>query len=107
MPQTAQIPLSEGARRCGLLFLGLAAAGVGFAINPQLSLNSNFLVGEIGISGLQAGLPEAVRETCGIAAFGFLALLAGLAEPVIAAMVLLLFWVGLSAYAFVPSPSCP
>jgi hypothetical protein len=63
MPQTAQIPLSEGARRGGLLFLGLPAAGVGFAINPQLSLNGNFLVGEIGISGLQAGLPEAVRET--------------------------------------------
>jgi predicted MFS family arabinose efflux permease len=76
---------------------------VGFAINLQLSLNSNFLVGEIGISGLQAGLLEAVRESCGIAAFGFLALLAGLAEPLIAALVLLLFGLGLGAYAFVPS----
>jgi hypothetical protein len=28
----------------------------------------NFLVGEIGISGLQAGLLEAVRESCGIPA---------------------------------------
>jgi predicted MFS family arabinose efflux permease len=103
MPQTAQTSLSDRARRRGLIFLGLAAAGVGFAINLQLSLNNNFLVGEIGISGLQAGLLEAVRESCGIAAFGFLALLAGLAEPVIASIVLLFFWLGLSAYAFVPS----
>ena len=103
MADPLRIPLEEGARRRGLLFLSLASAGVGFAINLQLSLNSNFLVGEIGISGLQAGLLEAVRESCGIAAFGFLALLAGLAEPVIAAIVLLFYWLGLSAYAFVPS----
>jgi MFS family permease len=69
----------------------------------QLSLNNNFLVSEIGVSGLQAGLLEAVRESCGIAAFGILALLAGLAEPVIASIVLLFFWVGLSAYAFLPT----
>jgi predicted MFS family arabinose efflux permease len=98
-----KIPLEEGARRRGLLFLCLASAGVGFAINLQLSLNSNFLVGEIGISGLQAGMLEAVRESCGIAAFAILALLAGLTEPVIATIVLLFLWLGLSAYAFVPS----
>jgi hypothetical protein len=63
----------------------------------------NFLVGEIGISGLQAGLLEAVRESCGIAAFAILALLAGLTEPVIASLVLMFFWLGLSAYAFAPS----
>jgi len=108
MEKTAAAPLkpteiSPEARRRGLIFLSLASAGVGFAVNLQLSLNNNFLVGEIGISGLQAGLLEAVRESCGIAAFGFLALLAGLTEPVIAFIVLLLFWAGLSTYAFVPS----
>jgi predicted MFS family arabinose efflux permease len=108
MPKLASAPLkpidiTDDARRRGLIFLCLASAGVGFALNLQLSLNSNFLVGEIGISGLQAGLLEAVRESCGIAAFGFLALLAGLTEPIIAFIVLLLFWAGLSTYAFVPS----
>jgi predicted MFS family arabinose efflux permease len=103
MPETARPPLAEASRRRGLLFLSLAAAGVGFAMNLQISLNSNFLVGEIGISGLQAGLLEAVRESCGIAAFGILALLAGVTEPVIATSVLLFVWLGLSAYAFVPS----
>jgi predicted MFS family arabinose efflux permease len=98
-----KVPLQEGARRRGLLFLSLASAGVGFAINLQLSLNNNFLVGEIGITGLQAGLLEAVRESCGIAAFAILALLAGLTEPVIASLVLMFFWLGLSAYAFAPS----
>jgi predicted MFS family arabinose efflux permease len=99
------IDITADARRKGLIFLCLASAGVGFALNLQLSLNNNFLVGEIGISGLQAGLLEAVRESCGIAAFGFLALLAGLTEPIIAFIVLLLFWAGLSTYAFVPSYS--
>jgi hypothetical protein len=32
-----KVSLQEGARRQGLLFLSLAAAGVGFAINLQLS----------------------------------------------------------------------
>jgi len=99
MPAT----LTPADRSRGLLFLSLASAGVGFALNLQLSLNNNFLVGELGISGLQAGLLEAVRESCGIAAFGILALLAGLAEPAIASLVLLFFWAGLSAYAFVPT----
>jgi len=103
MADAVKVPLQEGARRRGLFFLALASAGVGFALNLQLSLSNNFLVGEIGISGLQAGLLEAVRESCGIVAFGILALLAGLAEPVIATLVLLFFWLGLSAYAFVPS----
>lgn len=44
-----------------------------------------------------------MRESCGIAAFGILALLAGLAEPVIASIALLFFGAGLSAYAFVPT----
>ena len=97
------IVLQADIRRRGLIFLSLASAGAGFALYMQLSLNNNFLVGEFGVTGLQAGLLEAVREVCGITAFGFLALLAGLAEPVIASIVLLLFWVGLSAYAFVPT----
>ena len=103
MADALKVSLQEGARRRGLLFLSLAAAGGGFAINLQLSLNNNFLVGEIGITGLQAGLLEAVRESCGIAAFAILALLAGLTEPVIASLVLMFFWLGLSAYAFAPS----
>lgn len=55
-------------RRRGLFFVACASACVGVALTLQISLNSNFLVGEIGISGFQAGLLEAVRESCGIAA---------------------------------------
>jgi MFS family permease len=97
------LALTDAERRRGLLFLSFAVAFVGFAIVLQTSLNSNFLVGEIGISGRQAGFLEAVRESCGIAAFGFLALIAGLGEPLVATVVLLLVWVGLSAYAFAPT----
>jgi MFS family permease len=97
------LALTDAERRRGLLFLSLAAAFVGFAIVLQTSLNSNFLVGEIGISGQQAGFLEAVRESCGIAAFGILALIAGLGEPLVATIVLLFVWLGLSAYAFAPT----
>jgi len=97
------LALDDAQRRRGLAFLSFAVAFIGFAIVLQTSLNSNFLVGEIGVSGRQAGFLEAVRESCGIVAFGILALLAGLGEPLVATVVLLLVWVGLSAYAFVPT----
>jgi hypothetical protein len=103
--QSVERPLAvtDAERRRGMLFLSLAAAFVGFALVLQMSLNSNFLVGEIGISGRQAGFLEAVRESCGIAAFGILALLAGLGEPLVATLVLIPVWLGLSAYAFAPT----
>ena len=97
------LAITDAERRRGRLFLSLAAAFVGFAIVLQMSLNNNFLVGEIGVSGRQAGFLEAVRESCGIVAFGILALLAGLGEPLVATIVLLLVWLGLSAYAFAPT----
>lgn len=97
------LELADQERRRGLRFLSLAMAFQGFALVLQMSLNSNFLVGELGITGRQAGFLEAVRESCGIAAFGILALLAGLGEPLVGTLVLLLVWAGLSAYAFVPT----
>ena len=98
-----QAALSERDRRRGLLFVSIAAAFVGCVLSLQISLNNNFLVGEIHVSGFQAGLLEAVRESMGILALGVLALIAGLAEPLIATLSLLLVWIGLSAYAFAPT----
>jgi hypothetical protein len=95
--------ITESDRRRGLLFVAVAAACVGFALSVQLSLNNNFLVAEIGISGFQAGLLEAVRESQGIIALGLLALVAGLVEPRIASLALILVWVGLSGYSFAPT----
>ena len=83
-PVERPLAITDAERRRGRLFLSLAAAFVGFAIVLQMSLNNNFLVGEIGVSGRQAGFLEAVRESCGIVAFGILALLAGLGEPLVA-----------------------
>jgi predicted MFS family arabinose efflux permease len=102
-PAAGAVASSEAVRRRGLLFIRLASAGVGFALVLQMTLNSNFLVGEIHATGLQVGFMEAVRESCGIIAFALLALLAGIAEPLIGSIVLLLVWLGLSAYAFTPS----
>jgi predicted MFS family arabinose efflux permease len=98
-----ELPSIERQRRRGLLFVGIASGCVGFALTLHQTLNNNFLVGEIGISGFQAGLLEAVRESQGILALGVLALIAGLTEPIIASIVLVLFWVGLSGYSLAPT----
>jgi MFS family permease len=92
-------PHLEHKRRRGILFLCLATAAVSMALNLQLSLNDNFCVNEIGINASQKGYLEALRETCGITALAVLALLAGLAEPLIGAAMLLLVGVGLGCYA--------
>ncbi len=83
--------------------MACASACIGVALTLQISLNSNFLVGEIGISGFQAGLLEAVRESCGIAALGIFVLVAGLAEPVIASLFLVLVALGMSSYSLAPT----
>jgi len=104
-PETHDLPLeggpTEAQRRRSLLLVRLAVAGAGAAMAIQMGLNENFLVQDIGVTGLQRGLLETFRETCGIIAFGVLAILAGLAEPVVGAAMLLLLGAGLSAYALV------
>jgi MFS family permease len=93
--------LSEAKRRRSLFFLGLAVAGVGFAMALQMGLNSNFLADDIKVSGLEIGILEGFRESCGVVAFAVLALLAGFAEPLVGAAMLVLLGAGLASYAFV------
>lgn len=90
-------------RRRGLFFIGCAAAGVGMALSLQLGLNSNFVADEMLLSGLDQGILETCRESCGIFALGLLAMLATVSEPLIGAAMLALLGVGLSAYCFVPN----
>ena len=91
-------------RRRGRFFLGLAVGAVGFTIMLQIGLNDNFLVEELRVTPAQKGILEAFRESCGIWALGLLALIAGLAEPLIGALMLVLFGVGLACYVIVPAP---
>jgi hypothetical protein len=95
--------LSEQDRKRGLFFVAAASACVGMVLALQQGLNANFLVGEIGISGMQAGMLEAVRESCGIAALGVFVLVAGLTEPVIGSLAVVLIALGLGSYAFAPT----
>ena len=95
--------LGGRARRRGLIFVGAAVAAVGFAMALQMGLNANFLADEMGLSGQQLGVLEAVRESCGILALGILAVLTGLAEPLVGAAMLLLVAGGIAGYAWVPS----
>jgi MFS family permease len=93
----------ESRRRQGLLFLGAAVGCAGFAMALQMGLNSNYVADEIGVTGLQQGMLESIRESCGIIALGVLAVLAGFAEPLVGAAMLLLLAVGISAYTFAPT----
>jgi len=94
--------LTAEQRYRGTLFLCLAVGLVSMTMTIQMALNANFLREDIGVNGLQMGQIEAARESCGILAFFILALLAGIAEPLIASAVLLFVAAGLGAYAFVP-----
>ena len=69
----------------------------------QLALNSNFVGQELALSALQQGQLEAVRESCGVLALLVLAVLAGYAEPLVGAAMLVLLAVGLAAYSVVHS----
>jgi len=88
-------------RQRGLFFLGAACAAAGCTMALQMGLNSNFVAQEMGLSGQQQGYLEAFRESCGILALGVLALLTWLAEPLIAAAMLVLLGIGLGSYSYV------
>ena len=97
------VPADEPARKRGRFFLILTVALVGFAMSIQMGLNPNFVGQTMGLSGQQQGILEASRESCGIIGLGILAILAGLSEPRIGVIMLVLLSAGLSAYAVVPS----
>ena len=84
-------------------FLLIAVALVGFTMSLQMALNANFVADDMHVTGMQQGLLESVRESCGILALGVLALLVGMSEPRIAVMMLVVLSAGVSAYAIVPS----
>lgn len=95
--------LTDRQRRRGLLFLALAVACLGAGMAIQQGLNENYLVNEIKVGSGQRGVLEALRETAGLTGFAFLALLAGLAEPVVGFFMLILVGVGVGAYCFAPT----
>ncbi|NQT85123.1 MFS transporter, partial [bacterium] len=90
-------------RRQGLFFVGAACAVVGVVMAVQMGVNSNFVGNVMKLSGFQQGLLEGIRESCGVFALLVLALLAGMAEPLLGGAMLLLLAVGLGAYAWVPT----
>ena len=102
MTQT-NLDISPAVRRRGFIFLGAAVFCLGFAITLQMALNSNFAGEEMRLTGFQQGLLESIRESCGIIALVIIGLLAALAEPILAALMLALFGIGLGGTAWVQS----
>jgi len=85
-------------RRRGMFYLCLAVGAVGFTIAVQMGLNANFFKDDLGFTARDLGILEAVRESCGIWALLLLALLAGVCEPVVGAIMLVVFSVGIGGY---------
>ena len=52
-------------RRRGLVFIGLAVGGVGFAMAIQMATNANFVADVIGISGLQCSIDQTRPQPAG------------------------------------------
>lgn len=101
-PGKVRPPLDGSARRRGIVWLALAAGAAGFAMAVQTGVNSNFVAQEMGLTPMQQGLLEGIRETCGITALGVLALLGGVSEPLLGAAMLSVLGAGLIGYLRVP-----
>lgn len=93
----------QASLRKARLLLTLVVALVAFAISLQMGLNSNFVAQDMRLSGLQQGMLESVRESCGILALLVLCALSSMSEPRIGSLVLLMVGAGLCAYSFVGS----
>ena len=90
-------------RRRGIIFLALAVGAVGFAITAQLAMSSNYYNDVVKLSATQIGRLEGFREFCGVTALLVLAILAGLAEPIVGFVMLLLLSAGLAGLCYAPS----
>ncbi len=89
--------------RRGLLMLGISIFCLNVGLAGHMAMNSNFLHELFSARPFQMGYLEAIRESCGIVSVLLIALLAGMAEPMLGGALLLLVGVGLSCYAGVHS----
>ncbi len=89
----------ERARTRGIVLLGAAIFAIGLGVNMHMAMNVNYLHELLQASSWQQGYLESIRETCGIACFFVIALLAGRSEPRIAAVMLIVMGGGLAAYS--------
>ncbi len=94
--------VADKARFRGLVFVAIAVGAAGFTMFLHQGLTSNFVAQEMGISPNQQGILEAFRESCGFLALLVFAIFAGIAEPLIATLMLGVLAVGLGSLAFVP-----
>lgn len=102
MPKT-RVDLSPSERRRGVIFLALTVGLLMLSLQIQMSVNHNFVVDEMQLEAYQQGVLEGLRESCGILALAVLAILAAVSEPIVGMFMLMLFGIGLGAYAFVPN----
>ncbi len=94
--------MAESTRRRGLIFLSVAVCAMGMSHAVEFGVSGNFMNDVLDITGPQRGVVEGLRESCGIFALLVLAVLAGLAEPLIGAAMLVIYAVGLGSYFLVP-----
>ena len=91
--------VANESQRRGWRMLGISVFCLNVGLAGHMAMNSNYLHELIHVGPWQMGYLESTREACGIASFALIALLAGLAEPILAAGLLGMIAVGLTAYS--------
>lgn len=94
----AQLKLFAKRGICDLRLLAFTVFCVSFGFGAYFSTFNNFAVESLGLTPIQLGRLEALREMPGFLMFAVAALTMRVAEPILAGIALLLLAVGLGAY---------
>jgi predicted MFS family arabinose efflux permease len=90
--------MDRATRRRNFILLAVGIAGLSFTFGIHFTIFNNFAVERIGLEPQQLGVLEAIRETPGfLTAFMMAGLMIGIAEPLLAGAMLLLFGIGFIA----------
>src|SRR5438067_11864516 len=96
-PNEGSARAEHAARRRDWLLLVAATLAFSFGFGTYSGLIPNFAAEHLGLTRAQLGLLESLREIPGLLTAGMIALLAGLAEPVLALLALGVMAAGIAA----------
>ncbi|MBI4530909.1 MAG: MFS transporter [Candidatus Latescibacteria bacterium] len=95
--------MDSTARHRNFILLAVGITGLSFTFGVHFTIFNNFAVERIGLEPHQLGILEAIREVPGFLTAFMAGLTVGIAEPLLAGVMLFLFGIGFIAYGQVGS----